>query len=71
MKDLKVIAWKNLPTRLPIWGSLVVWLTLDRLHAPGWVYGAAGAVVGIIWIICIVLLIHEKQVDIFEPRSRS
>jgi hypothetical protein len=32
------------PTRIPIWATLVLGLLLDRIGAPGWVWGVAGSV---------------------------
>ena len=68
MKKKKTIAAHNLPPRLPLYGSLVAWLVLDRLVAPGWVWGVVGTLFGLIWIVMIVEVIRWEPVDIFDER---
>lgn len=48
-----VLSRLQLPTRLPIWSSLVAWLTLDRLQAPGWVCGVVATLFAILWAVLI------------------
>ena len=50
MKKRKVISSKNLPMRSPLIGALVWWLVLDKLGAPGWVWGVVGTMVVVAWI---------------------
>ncbi len=39
MKRKIVIKALSLPTRSPLGMAIVLWLLLDRLGAPGWVFG--------------------------------
>lgn len=65
---MKVISRKNLPTRLPVLFTLVVWLLLDRFDPAGWVHGAVWAVVVLLWVACIFQLAKEREVDVFRER---
>jgi len=64
MTKLQVVSFKNLPARFPIVGTCVAWLMLDRLHAPGWLWGAIGAGVILIWTAVIIACIREVRVEI-------
>jgi hypothetical protein len=66
MKKRLVVASANLPTRLPVWSSLITWLVLDRVKAPGWVWGVCGTIFAIVWITSIVLLFVEKQEKLWD-----
>ena len=46
----KVIDRDQLPSHWPVVGTLVWWLVLERLDAPGWVWGSVGAVVFLAWL---------------------
>jgi hypothetical protein len=69
MKKLKVISPKNLPARPPLTFSTVVVLTLDRLHAAGYLWGAAIAVLVLIWAAFFVGLYSCEHVEIFKKTS--
>ncbi len=64
----KVIAYKYLPTRFPISITLLTWLVLDRLHAPGIAQGVAWTLIGLFWIAAIVGVIQE---DTAEPEWKK
>lgn len=66
---MKVVSFKNLPTRLPIGDTALLWMLMDRLHAPSWVWGSVGAVWGIIVIACIVAMCQDNAVDIFKDKQ--
>ena len=69
MKHKKVIAWANVPSRLPIGFTVTAWLFLDRLHVPGWAWGAAGVCTAFIWAASIYGMVTQETVDIFEARG--
>lgn len=46
----KVIDPLELPSYPPMVATLVWWLVLERLEAPGWIYGALGALLALVWI---------------------
>lgn len=62
MAKHKVIAWKYLPSRYPIGGTIVWWLFLDRLNAPGWVWGVVGVFVVTVWSATIWRVWHIEYV---------
>lgn len=66
MKSYKVISSKNLPIRLPVFATITTGLLLDRLHSPGWVWGAMGAMLAIIWIGGIVGICRQQSVELFK-----
>lgn len=65
-----VIAFKNLPSRMPLVLTLLAWLVLDRFHAPGWVWGATGFFVVLLWTTWIHDLSTTLQIDILRNRDR-
>jgi hypothetical protein len=50
MEAKVVISNKNMPARFPLWPTITCALGLDRIHAPGWVWGVAGTIFLLIWI---------------------
>jgi hypothetical protein len=66
MKKRKVISSKNLPMRSPLIGALVWWLVLDKLGAPGWVWGVVGTMVVVAWIAFAVEVWNREEVDVFD-----
>jgi hypothetical protein len=70
MSKQKVLHPRNLPTRPPLTVTAVVWLLLDRLHAPGYAVGAIWTFVGFLWVAFIVGLFNEEMVDMW-PKERK
>lgn len=67
MIKIKVLPHKRLPTRLPIWNTATAWLLLDRGQAPGWLWGAVGVLLAIVWFFSFVLIFRsEVQTDLKE-----
>jgi hypothetical protein len=60
----RVISRKNLPTRMPLMGTFVYFLMLDRVHAASWVWGAFGVLVIIGWIAWLFDLCSRTDVDL-------
>jgi hypothetical protein len=44
------ISYKDLPSRSPLIVTLVSYLMLDRLSAPGWIWGALGLFLVAMWV---------------------
>ncbi|MBW9334569.1 hypothetical protein FEE59_13705 [Herbaspirillum sp. RU 5E] len=61
-----VISRKNLPVRLPMPLTISLGLLIDRLDAPGWVWGVAGTAMAIIWISAILLLAAEEETEVLK-----
>ncbi len=66
-KNVKqVLAFSNLPTRLPL-GSTVLYCTvLDYWNAPQWLWGAFGVLYGIIWMVSLYDISREQKVDLLK-----
>lgn len=71
MSDHRVIAWKRIPNRLPVWTGVTSWLLLDRLGAPSWVHGIWWTIYGIVFILTIVAVWQQQTVDPFIESVRS
>lgn len=73
MKNRKVIASRNLPSRLPLWPTLTLWLFLDRIAAPVGVYYAVFIFLAIVWLASIANMSTQQQVDLFndEPEEKK
>ena len=67
---MKVISYKQLPTRYPTHLTLTCWLLLDRLHADRLLYGIIGTLLVILWVICIYASWKEEQYNVkFEDKK--
>ena len=62
----KVIDSKNLPMRPPLIGVLVAWLVIDKLDAPGWVWGAVGLFFAFLWIAWLFDVSTREDTDILK-----
>lgn len=62
----KVISPKSLPTRLPVTFTMVLGLLLDRYDAPGWVWGATGAIMLLIWVAAAIGKVYEDSVEVLK-----
>jgi len=71
MNSKKVISIKNLPTRLPIQLTVLVYLLLDKFQPNDVTWGIVGTVVVLVWIGSVALMFQEKSVDIFETRVKE
>ena len=65
----KVIKYNNLPTRIPLWSTIVAYLLLDKFNAPGWVWGAFGLLSVIVWALCLVSIFSDDYIDIFKEKT--
>lgn len=63
---MKVIKRSNLPKKLPVIGTLVMFLALDYWNAPQWLLGAMGILYLLIWCVIIISIIKEEEVDLFD-----
>ena len=59
--SIHVISRKYLPSGIPIFPTMTLWLLLDRLQPPGWVLGAAWTVWGIIALTLTIHTFAEKH----------
>ena len=73
MKNKQKISVSNLPTRIPIFQAIVIYLLLDNLNAPDWIYGALGFMWLMLIIVAIIAKIKEEEIDIFDtsPNGKS
>ncbi len=70
MSTYQVIAFKYLPPRLPILLGIVLWLLLDRLQPPGWVWGGAWTVYGLYVVLIVTGMFMCKHVHPSELAKR-
>ena len=66
MKNRKVVSSTNLPARLPITFSIVMWLLLDRIQAPGYVYGIVFTIIGIMAIAAAIDIWKREDVTLWK-----
>lgn len=59
-----VLSMTNMPLRLPWQATILLWLLLDRLHAPGWVWGAVGFLLVIVWISWLIDVCTHRNVEL-------
>jgi hypothetical protein len=68
MKKMKVLDKSNLPTKLPIFNTIVILLALDYWNPPEWIMGAIGLLWSLFIIATIARFAIERTVDIFEEK---
>lgn len=62
-EDLRVIPYRRLPARFSIAMPAFWWLFLDYVSAPGWVFGAVLSFVGCLFVVSLVQMCRQEQVD--------
>ena len=67
MRHQKVVAFDNLPVRLPIVSTVVGFLVLDRFHAPDWAWMVLSALWLGLWSAAVSMKMHQTQTMIFRP----
>jgi FtsH-binding integral membrane protein len=66
MEKKLVIAANEIPMRMPVISSLVWWLFLREIEAPGWAYGAVSVVLVIGWIAWAVQIFMFEHKSVFQ-----
>lgn len=61
-----VISRENLPTKLPLFATLVTALACDYWDAPGWLWGALGVLFLALWIYAIIRLMNDDDMDVID-----
>jgi len=65
MKKISVIHSSNLPFK-PITPLIVLWLLLDRLHAPEWLWGMYYLFMAFVLYCYCIYLSTRKRIKIFK-----
>lgn len=65
-KKPQTLSFANFPSRLPLTGILVIGLLLDRVHAPGWLWGACGTIMFFLVVGVLYQYLTAESVDIFK-----
>jgi hypothetical protein len=60
----------NNPMRVVLFAA-VVYLFLDRYHAPDWLYGALGAFFAILWVVAFFMARKQVECDIEFKEDES
>lgn len=63
MTKIKVLKPKYLPTRAPVSLTMATCLLLDRVKAPGWVWGVVGTLLMVLWVAFFASLGREEMVE--------
>jgi hypothetical protein len=66
MKQVKRISMANEAPRLPLTFTVAWWLLLDRLQPPGWVWGASGVVIVLLWVMGALAIWQFEPVDVLK-----
>lgn len=64
--EMKVIAAKNLPAKLPIITTLGCLISMDHFHIAQWGVGIIYFLLVLQWIFSIYKMIIQKDVDVFN-----
>lgn len=57
--------------RMPLSFTALWALVLDRLNAPGYVWGAAGLFIVLVWIVWIIDVVQREQRDIWPDGDKQ
>jgi len=63
-----VIATRCIAMRAPVWQTITLYLLLDRVRAPHWVWIAVAVILGAAWILWADGFRSSYEVDILERR---
>ena len=61
----KVVSYKSLPAHIPLLSTAVIYLFLDKFHAPEWLWASVGTLWAIFFITCTVVVFAQESVDLF------
>lgn len=64
MNARNVISPKNIPASLPYSATIATGLLLDRINAPGWVWGALGTVFAVVWVSVVIDISTRKETKV-------
>ncbi len=68
-KEKKVIDPSNLPTKLPLQLTLVVYLCLHHFEANEYVYGGVTMFLIVFWVGAIQRMIKQKKIDVLKDNE--
>lgn len=60
----RVISRKNLPSRVPVFQMMTVYLMLDKFDAPGWLWGVIGTFMVVALIGSLIEMHKENEVEV-------
>lgn len=66
MKKSKWIHPSNMPLRLPVTSTVVLYLLLDKLQAAGWIQGVAWTVMGLLWVVAVAAIFNSERLEEFK-----
>lgn len=64
MKKKKVISYSNLPSRIPVQFTVIVYLIFREQNIPDWLSGVVYTVLVFIWISYFLQINYEESIDI-------
>lgn len=63
---MKTYVINNRRPKLPVLFTAVFYLLLDKFNAPGWVWGATGVIMFVIWALVLYALFACETLDIWQ-----
>ena len=63
MKTMKWIHSNNMPVKLPVSTTAVLWLLIDRLQPVQWLIGVLWTCMAILWIGSIICIVRSERLD--------
>ena len=69
MKEKKVIAFRNVPTKLPLIGLFILYTSLHYWNVPNWVMIVFYVIGSILLILAIIRISKERQINIFSKKG--
>lgn len=69
MKNNYVI--KNIPTKLPVSGTVLYSFLMWHFEAPSWLWGVFISFFAIGWILAIINIVAEDRIDLFKKNDNA
>ena len=52
--------------KMPVIGTMVWYLVLDKFSAPGWMWGVLGTLLIVVWVVAIIDIFNREQVEVIK-----
>jgi len=62
---------KNIPVKLPIWNTVIMFMGLDLWNATDLIRGICYTICVVIWLISIFIIVNQENVDIFKNDDKK
>lgn len=66
----KVVSHKSLPARIPLISTAVLYLLLDKFHAPEWLWASIGTLWVLFLIGSVIAVFTQEPVELYPSKPK-